>query len=286
MYKGRFSMIYHVSYPSGEWTVKGYLGLPPSLPFSAGEVREQLECRFRASSLPVTVLAEDVPRRDPPAAQQRYPALLYCRGGMGSFGRVKTHWIEYFARSGFVVFAPSYRGNEGGEGRDQFGGDENEDVIAAFRCLQRLPYVQPDRISIMGFSRGAVNAAQTAVRIPETYKLVLWSGVSDLAATYEERVDLRKTLKRVVGGTPAKVPEAYAARSPIRLAALFPCPTLVMHGSKDEQVNVHHGLDLFSALRQLEKPAELHLYEGCGHLLPSPLHEAAVDRMLHWLTFG
>ena len=33
--------------------------------------------------------------------------------------------------------------------------------------------------------------------------MILWSGVSDLAQTYEERIDLRRMMKRVIGGTPS-----------------------------------------------------------------------------------
>src|SRR5690606_9642680 len=132
-----------------------------------------------------------------------YPALIYCRGGIGSVGRVRARWVDAFASRGYVCFAPCYRGNEGGEGRDEFGGVEREDVHAAVRLLQALPFIDRSRISLFGFSRGSINATQTAVAMPDAvHSLVLWGGVADLARTYEERVDLRRMLKRVIGGSP------------------------------------------------------------------------------------
>jgi dipeptidyl aminopeptidase/acylaminoacyl peptidase len=113
---------------------------------------------------------------------------------------------------------------------------------------------------------------------------VLWSGVADLARTYEERVDLRRTLKRILGGSPAKRPEAYRGRSPLFHVERLACPVLVIHGTRDEQVPVEHGLTIYRELRERGAAVDLHLYEGCGHLLPYLVHEAAVDRMFDWIA--
>lgn len=58
--------------------------------------------------------------RYPPVKQQtkenhgaRWPVLIYCRGGLGNYGGVNTAWLEQFVNKGYIVFAPSYRGNEG-----------------------------------------------------------------------------------------------------------------------------------------------------------------------------
>ena len=38
--------------------------------------------------------------------------------------------------------------------------------------------------------------------------LVTWAGVSDIYLTYEERLDMRKMMKRVIGGTPPNITAA------------------------------------------------------------------------------
>ena len=76
------------------------------------------------------------------------------------------------------------------------------------------------------------------------HKLVLWSGVADVERTYHERTDLRRTLKRVLGGSPRTVPEAYLARSPYPMRINF-LPVLIMHGTSDTQVNYSHGTRMY-----------------------------------------
>ncbi len=222
-------------------------------------------------------------RPDVGKVKGKLPGLVYCRGGIGRVGMVRPEWVQAFASRGFVVMAPAYRGNEGGEGRDEFGGADVEDTNAAVRYLRELPEVDPDRVSIMGFSRGAVNAFQTAIEEPGVHRLVLWGGVSDLAATYEERVDLRRMLRRVIGGTPVRKSENYQKRSAIYHAAEISCPVLIVHGTADEQVEVTHAYRMIEALHQAGKPFAAHLYDGIGHHPPEPIWSAVVDRWTEWL---
>ncbi len=216
-------------------------------------------------------------------AHGKLPGLVYCRGGIGRVGMVRTEWMQAFASRGLVVMAPAYRGNEGGEGRDEFGGGDVEDTNAAVRYLREMPEVDPERVSVMGFSRGAVNAFQTAIEEPGVHRLVLWGGVSDLAATYEERMDLRKMLRRVIGGTPSRRPESYQKRSAAYRAAEIPCPVLIVHGTADVQVDVTHAYRMMDALARVEKSYETHLYDGIGHHPPEPIWSAVVDRWIEWL---
>jgi len=283
-------MIARITYRSDSYKVKGYLGLPPGFgPLAPDDLQAYITAYHNEplASLPVELVA-DAMRREPtpsetPRPAAKYPALVYCRGGVSGFGRVRPHWVDAFASRGFVCFAPCYRGNEGGEGRDEFGGADREDVNAAIRLLRALPFVDASRITLLGFSRGSINATLTAAAMPDAVRnLVLWGGVADLARTYEERIDLRRTLKRILGGSPGKRPEAFRERSPLHLADRLRRPTLVVHGSADVQVDVGHGLDMYERLCALGAPVDLHLYERQGHILPYPVFDAAVDRLLEW----
>lgn len=147
----------------------------------------------------------------------------------------------------------------------------------------QLPFVDARRISIMGFSRGAINAARTAASAPGIHRLILWSGVSDLAQTYEERVDLRRMLKRVLGGTPARQEAAFRLRSPLHLAERIGCPVLLIHGTEDEQVPYAHAIRMRDRLASLGKESTLHAYAGEGHLFPPGKHREAVERMFRWI---
>lgn len=211
-----------------------------------------------------------------------YPALLYCRGGMKQIGRVKNERISQLASFGYVVMAPHYRGNEGGEGRDEFGGEDRHDVYSAYDVLRELPFVRNDRISLYGFSRGGMMALLAAVERKGFHAAVIWSGVVDLLLTYEERSDLRRMLKRVVGH-PDKHLEAYRQRSTIHRAKEIECPILIIHGTEDQNVGVEHALRLARALQAHDKPYEIWLAAGASHLFDSRQIGEYTCRMFDWL---
>lgn len=211
------------------------------------------------------------------------PALLYCRGGYRGVGKVRAERISQMAAFGYVVLAPHYRGNEGGDGQDEFGGRELADVHAAYELLVQMPNVDRKRISLYGFSRGGMMALLAAASSTNYQAVVVWSGVTDLLLTYEERTDLRRMLKRIVGH-PEKQPEAYQNRSPWRRANEINCPVLIIHGMKDENVGMEHAVRLADALAMWGKPHELWLAEEASHLFAQEEIERYTRRMFSWLN--
>lgn len=278
-------MIFQITYLSNDLRVKGYLCLPVNCNVTAEQIQAWLEQYYGCSDLPVQHMACRWDQHAAPIdlANSKWPIFMYCRGGIGKVGSVKLNWLEQFASYNHVVFAPAYRGNEGGEGRDEFGGADQEDVHAACRMLQQLPFTDELQFTIMGFSRGSINAAREAAEYEGISRLILWGGVSDLTRTYEERVDLRRMLKRVVGGHPTKLPESYALRSPIQLVSYITCPVLIMHGTDDQQVDYHHGLDMYLQLKQQGHDVTMHTYQGYGHHLPESEHRQAIAEMFAWI---
>ncbi|WP_046227874.1 alpha/beta hydrolase family protein [Paenibacillus dauci] len=278
-------MIYQISYMSDNYQVKGYLALPYGVIASTEQLTDWLNSFYKTSTLEVLPIACPLHPATKPIVEGQYPVFVYCRGGIGRVGSVRMDWLERFAQHGHIVFAPCYRGAEGGEGRDEFGGGDVEDVLSGIRWLNQLPFVDEQRISIMGFSRGSVNAAQAAVRStePPLSRLILWGGVSDLARTYEERIDLRRMLKRVIGGSTGKYPERYEARSPVALAEQIHCPVLVIHGRQDLQVDYSHAENMIQRLQELDKEYDVQIYEDYGHHMPEDVHKQAITAMFDWI---
>lgn len=156
----------------------------------------------------------------------RQPPLLYLRGGIRSVGMVRLARMARLARRGYVVFAPYYRGNGGGEGREDFAGEDRYDAYYALNVFQQLDkdVVAPLPVSVLGFSRGALMALLVARDCDGIGGVAVWGGVSDLWLTYEERIDLRRMLRRVVGH-PKKNREAYLSRSPVCWASFIYPPS-------------------------------------------------------------
>ncbi|MDP9728181.1 alpha/beta hydrolase family protein [Alicyclobacillus tolerans] len=282
--------IFKIRYPSDSYCVMGYLSLPAEYEWNEMRLEHHLLQALPEKDRPclkVNKVAENFPKRFQLKADHMladfFPAIVYCRGGIGRVGQVRLEWMHDFSQLGFVVFAPCYRGSEESDGNDEFGGAETMDVSVAISMLQSLPFVQKNRISLLGFSRGSINAAQAAYFNPSIHKLILWGGISHLANIYEERIDLRRMLKRVVGGTPKRYPERYASRSPEIIVTKLNSPILLVHGTNDQQVDFSHAIRMEKVLREKGKNPVTHFYYGLGHHLPRPIHEAAVNRMCDWL---
>jgi dipeptidyl aminopeptidase/acylaminoacyl peptidase len=218
-----------------------------------------------------------------PNCSSPLPPLIYCRGGIRRVGMVRKHRIIILAQRGYAVFAPFYRGNEGGEGREDFGGEDRYDLFHAVSLMQSLPEVIPGPVPLLGFSRGALMALLAGAFCPGAGPIVVWGGVSDLWATYEERVDLRRMLKRVVGH-PQKQADAYLQRSPVHWANLIKPPVFIIHGTMDIQVDVSHARKLAGALEVAGKDYAMELYEGRGHRFPKDEDALALDGIFAWIA--
>lgn len=207
--------------------------------------------------------------------------FLYLRGGIKNVGRVRYGRIIQFASEGFIVFAPFYRGNQGGEGEEDFAGEDRSDAFAGFKVLQNHPNVK--RIHIFGFSRGGVMALLTGIQFPEAASLVTWGGVSDMFLTYEEREDLRRMMKRVIGGTPEKYPERYHFRTPLFYLEKLKIPVLIIHGRKDRNVSPEHAYRLERKLEFMNKEVESWYFSEFTHYFPPKTNRKVVSALSKWM---
>jgi dipeptidyl aminopeptidase/acylaminoacyl peptidase len=216
-----------------------------------------------------------------PKGEALLDGFLYLRGGIKNVGKVRPARIAQFASEGFIVFAPFYRGNQGGEGNEDFAGDDREDAFAAFRLLTSHSRVK--RVHIFGFSRGGVMALLTAIQFPEAASLVTWGGVSDMFLTYEERQDMRRMMKRVIGGTPTKYPERYEWRTPLNQIEKIKPPVLIIHGVKDHNVSVEHSYQLEKKLKANNKTVDSWYFQEYTHYFPPAVNRKVVADLTNWM---
>ncbi|WP_042474409.1 alpha/beta hydrolase family protein [Bacillus ndiopicus] len=216
-----------------------------------------------------------------PKQEGKYEALLYLRGGLQFIGMVRPARVAQFAAQGFVVFAPYYRGNRGGEGRDEFAGDDRYDAVYAIDVLKL--FNDTEKVHIFGFSRGGLMALWTAILRDDIASLVTWAGVSDATDTYWQRVDMRRGLKRIIGGTPNKVPERYNKRTPLYEITKLQAPVLIIHGTEDKHVLPTHAYKLEQHLRDNNQTVETWYSEGLKHHYPPQLNRQTVQQLCEWM---
>src|SRR3989344_2927886 len=78
-----------------------------------------------------------------PRRGNNLPCIIYNRGGSGDFGMIKLGGLfltlAEFALRDYVVIASQYSGNNGGEGKDEMGGDDLYDVLNLYKILKQYP---------------------------------------------------------------------------------------------------------------------------------------------------
>jgi dipeptidyl aminopeptidase/acylaminoacyl peptidase len=216
-----------------------------------------------------------------PKGKGNYEGILYLRGGIQRVGMVRPSRIAQFAAQGFVVFAPYYRGNRGGEGFDEFAGDDRYDAVHAVDVLKL--FLKVHRIHIFSFSRGGIMALWTAILRNDIASVVTWAGVTDAALTYEERKDMRRMMKRVIGGTPTNHPELYHARTPLNYMDEFTSRVLIIHGLQDQHVSLEHARKLEAKLSQSKNEVGTWYFEEYKHHFPPAVNRQTVRDLTQWM---
>lgn len=103
--------------------------------------------------------------------------MLHGLGGDRSeYGRLFTLASRYFALSGLASLRFDFRGNGDSDGdhAEMTITREVEDTFAAFDYIRDLPEIDPQRVSLLGFSVGGLVAA-LAAQHAAPHRLALWS---------------------------------------------------------------------------------------------------------------
>lgn len=207
-------------------------------------------------------------------------AIVYLRGGINQIGKVRQARIAQIASQGFAVFAPHYRGSFGGEGKDEFVGEDRQDAYAAVDILKSLGY---ERIHLFAFSRGGIMALWAAIKRPDVTSIVTWGGVSSIYLTYKERVDMRRMMKRIYGGSPNTAAAAFDSRDALQHLDAVHCPVLIIHGEQDENVGFEHATLLEEGLRERGKRVETRYLKDHHHFVSDPLNRKILREALEWM---
>src|SRR5512139_2559246 len=124
-----------------------------------------------------------------PEAPGTWPALIFNRGGNREFGALDdgraVKRLGSYASWGYVVVASQYRGNAGGEGREEFGGKDVNDVLNLLPLLDAMPEVDRGRIGMIGWSRGGMMTYLALARSDRIRAAVVGAGLADARQTVE-----------------------------------------------------------------------------------------------------
>lgn len=230
----------------------------------------------------------------PPAFDpaKKYPVLFLIHGGpQGAWGESFSYrWNQQvFATAGFVVVMPNPRGSTGygtkftDEINGDWGGRAYEDIMAVADYVEKLPYVDRERMAAAGGSYGGYMVNWLLGHTTRFKALVSHAGVYDLPSMGGETEELWFTTWEFKG-FPWQNPEMYEKWSPSKSAANFKTPTLVIHGELDYRVPYGQGLQLFTALQAQKVPSKLLIYPDEGHWVLKPQNSLLwYDTFLQWV---
>jgi dipeptidyl aminopeptidase/acylaminoacyl peptidase len=201
-----------------------------------------------------------------------FPAIIFNRGGNREDGALTPSFFSALCaelvQAGYVVVGSDYRGNGGGEGREEFGGADIDDVMALIPLLRHEPKVDGERIGVYGSSRGGLMTYELLARTTELKAAVVESGISDSFQTVKDRPAMETNVYRqMIPGFDQHRDEALRARSPVLWADKLShtTPILVLHGTADWRVGPRDALAMSRALLDAKVPFRLVMFEGGSH---------------------
>ena len=207
-----------------------------------------------------------------PKISGNYPCIIYNRGGNRDFGMLTPFRVFFLlgnlARKGYVVISSNYRGVDGAEGMEEFGGREIQDVLNLIPALAQIESADTSRIGMYGWSRGGMMTYIALTKTPQIKAAVVGGAVSDNFETIRDRPDMEThVLAELIPDYEHNKEEELNKRSAIKWADAFPqdVPILMLHGSSDWRVKPEHSLRLALELEKYRVPYRLIMFEGADH---------------------
>jgi len=245
-------------------------GAHPYAPFLAGHATPEFGTIAAEDGTPLHWMMLK-PKMQP---GKRYPVFFSHYGGPGP-QMVTRGWGGTLAQAivdkGYIYFVLDNRGsaNRGVDFEQPLyramGSVEVRDQKAGAAFLKSLPFVDPEKIAIYGWSYGGYLTLKMLEADPGLYA----AGIAGAPVTRWELYDTHYTERYM--GDPRAVPEAYARASAIDEAWRIADPLLLIHGMADDNVVFEHSSELISVLQEANRPFEMMLYPGYTHRVGGPM---------------
>jgi dipeptidyl aminopeptidase/acylaminoacyl peptidase len=213
------------------------------------------------------------PRGFDPA--KTYPVIVYYYGGTSPVtvdygGRYpKNVW----AGEGYAIYVPEPSGAIGygqafaARHVNDWGKRTAGEVIEGTKAfLAAHSWADPERVGCIGASYGGFLTEYLITQTDMFKAAVSHAGISSIASYWGEGYWGYAYGARALAGTfPWSDRELYIEQSPLFLADRIHTPLLLVHGGSDTNVPVGESIQLFTALKLLDRPVEFVRIEGQNH---------------------
>jgi dipeptidyl aminopeptidase/acylaminoacyl peptidase len=227
---------------------------------------------------------------------KKYPVVVQIHGGPASTVG-EGFFIEYQlqAARGYGVFYMNFRGSKGyGEKFAQgiigdWGGAEYRDIMKGVDFIEKMPWVDKDRLYVMGGSFGGYETNWIVGHTQRFRAAVTMRSISNMYTKYGVSDIGWYGNKAGMGGRDLWDSEEFIMeRSPIRYAPLVVTPILILHSEQDLRCPIEQGEQWYVALKRLGKvEVEFVRFAGENHELSrsgKPQNRVArLDFIMDWL---
>ncbi len=223
-----------------------------------------------------------------PSTYQTFPTV----------GQYATYYPP-FAKAGYIVFKPDYRGNGNSQGSPEgayYSPAYTVDDLNAIVSIKKYPDADPNKIGVWGHSMGGNITLRDLVVDPKDIKVaVIWGGVVgsyedlqnwhdpsyhpsayELALRYRFRQDLQDKY-----GSPSANSPFWSSIDPTNYLSDITAPVQLHVGDSDEEVPTFFSLNLYNKLKTLNKTVEFYEYPGANHNI-SQGFDLAMQRSLQF----
>lgn len=265
------------TYPGSEVTLEKVL--------EPGSNYQRYIASYRSEGLKIYALLT-VPNGDKPGTG--FPVIIFNHGFIPPTEYKTTEkyvaYVDGFARIGYIVFKPDYRGHGNSEGVAVGGYGSNAytiDVLNAVASIKKYVSADPNRIGMWGHSMGGHLTLRAMVIAKDIKAGVIWAGVvgsyPDLLNNWRRRIftpppvpsGARRWRQFLVAqyGTPEQNPEFWNSISANSYLSDISGPLQLHHGTADTSVPIEFSQKLETAMKAAGKEVEFYSYPGNDHNL-------------------
>lgn len=200
-------------------------------------------------------------------------------------------YVDSFARNGYIVMKPDYRGHDNSEGEAAGGYGSNAytiDVLNAVASIKKYQDADSKRIGMWGHSMGGHITLRAMITTKDIKAGVIWAGVvgsyPDLLNNWRRRLSAqpsptglrRRWREELVTnfGTPEENPKFWDSISSTSYLADISGPLQLHHGTADTSVPIEFSRKLAELMKQQNKEVELYVYDGADHNLSNSFGRA------------
>ncbi|MFK5855817.1 MAG: prolyl oligopeptidase family serine peptidase [Bacteroidota bacterium] len=179
--------------------------------------------------------------------------------------------FSYYVSNDYLIFIPNIVYTDGYPGPSAF-----DCIISGTQVMcDRYDYIDRSKLGIQGQSWGGYQAAYLITQTNMFRAAMAGAPVSNMTSAYggirwgsgmSRAFQYEQTQSRIGGNLWDKLP-LYMLNSPLFSADRIETPLLIMHNDKDGAVPWYQGIELFNAMRRLDKPVWMLVYNGAPHNL-------------------